>query len=201
MSEDTTDRSRISNLERRLEDEAGRFRRLVQVATQLSSTLNLETLLQLIMTSAAELLDAETSSLLLVDEQTDDLVFEVVAGGPAEDLSKRRVPRGEGIAGWVVAENRQIIIDDASSDSRIYRDVGQSTGFTTRNLVAVPLVAKDRTLGVVEVLNKHGDERFDDTDVEVAEALASLAAVAIENAFLYSKLTDAVVEARLSYRL
>jgi GAF domain-containing protein len=201
LSEDTTDRSRISNLERRLEDEAGRFRRLVQVATQLSSTLNLETLLQLIMTSAAELLDAETSSLLLVDEQTDDLVFEVVAGGPAEDLSKRRVPRGEGIAGWVVAENRQIIIDDASSDSRIYRDVGQSTGFTTRNLVAVPLVAKDRTLGVVEVLNKHGDERFDDTDVEVAEALASLAAVAIENAFLYSKLTDAVVEARLSYRL
>jgi len=178
-----------------------KFRRLVQVATKLSSTLNLDELLQMIMTSAAELLGAETSSLLLVDEQTGELVFEVVAGGPAVDLAGMRVPGGQGIAGWALEHREAALVADPATDSRFFSEVGTSTGFVTRNLVAVPLLVKDKAIGVVEVINKLGDEGFNPLDVEIAQALASFAAVAIDNASLYARLADAVVTARLSYRL
>jgi GAF domain-containing protein len=79
--------------------------------------------------------------------------------------------------------------------------VGTSTGFQTRNLVAVPLLVKDKAIGVVEVINKIGDQGFTPLDLDIAQALASFAAVAIDNASLYARLADAVVAARLSYRL
>jgi GAF domain-containing protein len=182
-------------------EETERFRRLVHVATQLNSTLNLDELLQLIMAAAAELVNAETSSLLLVDDETDELVFEVVAGGPVAELAKRRFPKGEGIAGWAVEHQEPVVVNDTSTDSRFYQDIGQSTGFQTRSLLAVPLVVKDRSIGVIEVVNKVGDEAFSDVDLDVAQALASFAAVAIDNASLYAKLAEAVITARLSYRL
>ena len=183
------------------DDNEANFRRLVQVATKLSSTLNLDELLQLIMTSAAELLGAETSSLLLLDEQTGELVFEVVAGGPAQDLAGTRVPSGQGIAGWALERREPVVVEDPANDTRFYRDVGRSTGFETRNLVAVPLLVKDKAVGVIEVINKHGGGGFTPLDIDIAQALASFAAVAIDNASLYARLADAVVTARLSYRL
>lgn len=183
------------------DDGADPFRRLLEIATKLNSTLNLDDLLQLIMRSAAELLGAETSSLLLLDETTNELVFEVVAGGPAADLAKRRIPSGEGIAGWALSQRVPVTIDSPSSDSRFYREIEETTAFETRNLVAVPLLARDRAIGVIEVLNKGGGGGFTPSDLEVAGALASLAAIAIDNASMYSRLADAVVTARLSYRL
>ena len=183
------------------DDNDANFRKLVQVATKLNSTLNLDELLQLIMTSAADLLAAETSSLLLVDEKTSELVFEVVAGGPAQELAGMRVPSGQGIAGWALERREPVVVDDPANDSRFYREVGTSTGFETRNLVAVPLLVKDKAIGVVEVINKIGDQGFTPLDLDIAQALASFAAVAIDNASLYARLADAVVAARLSYRL
>jgi GAF domain-containing protein len=192
--------SRIEELERRLEDEVGRLNRLVEIAGRLNSTLNLDELLGMIMNSAAELLDAETSSLLLLDEESGTLTVELATGEPAPAVEKQRLPAGAGIAGWVIEHNEPAVVDSPREDPRFYGGVDEKSGFETRNLVAVPLRTKERIIGAVEVINKRSGG-FEDRDVSLATALADQAAIAIDNARLYARLADAVVTSRLSYRL
>jgi phosphoserine phosphatase RsbU/P len=196
-----SDHSTADDLQRQLDTETRVRKQLVDLAVRLNTTLHTDELLQLILGAAADLLDAETSSLFLLDEETDELVIEVATGDTGGEVVKQRVPSGAGIAGWALANRAPAVIDDPASDDRFYADVGAAVGFTTRNLIAVPLLVKDRAVGVVEVLNKKGGDRFSERDVELATALASLAAVAIDNATLYAQLADAVVTARMSYRL
>lgn len=192
---------RIAELEGRLASEIAIRAQLVDLAVRLNSTLNVDELLQLIMTSAADLLDAETSSLMLLDEDSDELVIEVATGDVGDSVAKTRIPAGAGIAGWTLAHREPAVIDDPLSDGRYFSDVADAVGFETRNMIAVPLLTKDRAVGVVEVINKRDDAGFTPRDVEVAQALAALAAIAIDNAALYAQLADAVVTARMSYRL
>jgi sigma-B regulation protein RsbU (phosphoserine phosphatase) len=191
----------IAELQRRLQDEVGTLNQLIQVTTSLNSTLNLNELLNLIMTSAAELLNAETSSLMLVDEDTNELIFEVATGEPGQEVAKYRVPPGQGIAGWVVENAEPAIIDSPSQDPRFYGRLDKSIGFETRNMLAVPLMVKDRIIGVVEVINKRDAPGFSQKDLELATALTNQASVAIDNTRMYARLADAVVTSRLSYRL
>ncbi len=190
----------IAELRGRLDEEVGRLHRLVEISGLLNSTLKLEELLGLILSSAAELLDAETSSLFLLDEETGELTVEAAAGQPAEDVMKQRVPAGAGIAGWVVANGEPAIVEDPTADPRFFGGIDEKTGFETRNVLAVPMRTKERVIGVVEVINKRSGS-FDDRDVEIGTALASQAATAIDNTRLYARLADAVVASRLSYRL
>lgn len=192
---------RIAELEGRLATEIEIRAQLVDLAVRLNSTLNVDELLQLIMTSAADLLDAETSSLMLMDEDSEELVIEVATGAVGDSVAKTRIPAGAGIAGWTLAHREPAVIDDPLSDGRYFSDVADAVGFETRNMIAVPLLTKDRAVGVVEVINKRDDAGFAPRDVEVAQALAALAAIAIDNAALYAQLADAVVTARMSYRL
>ncbi|MGH9136281.1 MAG: GAF domain-containing protein [Acidimicrobiales bacterium] len=174
-----------------------KLKRLISVATHLTSTLNLDELLELIMRSAAELLEARSGSLLLLDEDTDELVFRVATAEPA--LVGQRMPADQGVAGQSLSSGKPVLIADASADDRLYREVDEAMGIATESLVAVPLVAKDKTLGVIEVMNKRSGP-FTPEDEELAVALASLAAIAIDNANMYAALADAVVTARMSYR-
>lgn len=192
---------RIAELERQLSAEVELRKRLVQIAAALGSTLNLDELLDVVLDAARELCNAETSSLLLLDEDSGQLEITLASGGLGDDVEKQRVPAGQGIAGWALQHRQPAVIADPASDERFYGAVDATTGFTTRNLLAVPMVVKDRAIGVAEVINKQGGDSFDDADVERATALASLAAMAIDNAALYAKLADAVVAARMSYRL
>ena len=199
---DVTEKDReIERLQRQLREEVGTLNQLIQVTTMLNSTLNLNELLQLIMTSAADLLHAETSSLMLVDEETNELTFEVATGEPGAEVIKYRVPPGQGIAGWVVENAQPLIIDDPSQDPRFYGQLDKVTGFETRNILAVPLMVKDRVIGVVEVINKQDAPGFSQKDLELAVALTNQASVAIDNTRMYARLADAVVTSRLSYRL
>jgi GAF domain-containing protein len=191
----------IADLRRQLQEEVGTLNRLIQVTTQLNSTLNLSDLLQLIMQSAADLLHAETSSLMLVDEETQELTFEVATGEPGEEVVKYRVPPGQGIAGWVVENAQPLLIDNPGEDPRFYGQIDKSIGFETRNILAVPLMVKDRVIGVVEVINKLDAPGFTQKDLELAVALTNQASVAIDNTRMYARLADAVVTSRLSYRL
>jgi len=191
----------VEELQRQLQEEVGTLNQLIQVTTQLNSTLNLNELLQLIMTSAAELLHAETSSLMLVDEETQELTFEVATGEPGQEAVKYRVPPGQGIAGWVVENAKPLVIDNPSEDPRFYGTIDKSIGFETRNILAVPLIVKDRVIGVVEVINKRDAPGFSQKDLELAVALTNQASVAIDNTRMYARLADAVVTSRLSYRL
>jgi len=190
----------IAELKQQLEEEVGRLNRLVEVAAQLNSTLKLDELLSLIMNSASDLLGAETSSLLLLDDETGELTVEVATGEPGPAVEKQRVPPGVGIAGWVVENNEALVVDRPQEDARFYGGIDEKSGFETRNMLAVPLRTKERVIGAVEVINKR-EGGFEDKDVSFATALASQAATAIDNARLYARLADAVVTSRLSYRL
>jgi sigma-B regulation protein RsbU (phosphoserine phosphatase) len=185
---------------RGLEQEVAALRRVVEITALLSSTLNLDELLGRIMSSAAELLEADTSSLLLADEDSGELRIAVAVGETGAEVLDQRVPAGQGIAGWVMERSEPVVVNDPKADERFYSGVDEATGFETRNIIAVPLRARDRTIGVVEVINKRAGG-FDEHDQRLALALASQAAIAIENARLYARLADAVVASRMSYRL
>jgi GAF domain-containing protein len=190
----------IAELRRQLDEEVGTLNRLVELASLLNSTLNLDELLQLIMSSAAELLRAETSSLLLLDEDTGQLTVAVAVGESGREAMKHTVPAGSGIAGWVIANDEPLVVDDAPGDPRFYAGIDEKTGFQTRSILAAPLRTKERVIGAIEVINKL-EGPFTAKDRDVADALATLAAVAIENTRMYAALADAVVASRLSYRL
>jgi GAF domain-containing protein len=180
-------------------DEVDALKQLLAVASKLNSTLNIEELLQLIIGTTTDLVGAEEGSLLLVDEDTGELIF-FVSSEETGKLVEQRIPAGRGVAGWVVGHAQSASINDAANDPRFYGGIDTAVGSTTRNLLAVPLSVKDRVIGVLEAINKK-DGSFSDSDLERAEALASLASVAIDNSRMYARLTEAVVEARMSYRL
>jgi GAF domain-containing protein len=182
------------------ETDAATLERLLEISSLLNSTLKLDELLGQIMSSATELTGAETSSLLLLDEEAGELTVEVATGAPGQAVAREHVPAGQGIAGWVVEHGEPLVVDDPKSDSRFYGGIDEKTGFETKSILAVPMTTKERTIGVIEVINKLAGG-FDDRDVKVATALASQAAVALENARLYSRLADAVITSRMSYRL
>jgi GAF domain-containing protein len=176
------------------------LRRIIEITGLLNSTLNLDELLQLIMTSAAELLNAETSSLFLHDEEAGDLIIHVATGASGEQVVQQRVPAGKGIAGWVMQEDEPAVVENPREDARFFPEMDEATGFETRSILALPLKVRDRAVGVVEVINKR-EGSFTQADQELASALANQAAIAIDNAQLYAKLADAVVTSRMSYRL
>ncbi|TMK73039.1 MAG: GAF domain-containing protein [Actinobacteria bacterium] len=181
-------------------DEVAALKRIIEITGALNSTLNVDELLELIMKSASELLNAETSSLLLLDEDSGDLVIHVATGAPGEQVERRHVPPGKGIAGAVLDSGEPTVVSDAKSDPRFYGVMDDATGFVTKNMLALPLKVRDQSIGVVEVINKRDGDWTDD-DRDLAGALANQAAIAIDNARLYAKLADAVVTSRMSYRL
>ncbi len=158
---------------------------LINQATHaVGSTLNLETVLQTIMSQAIEVLQGEAGSVLLLDQPHGDLVFAIVAGPAGERLRGTRVPLASSFAGQAVREGRSLMIGNAQRDDRLYRRVDGITGLTTENLLAAPLRVRDHIIGVLEVINKR-EGQFAPADLALLEALAGPAATAIENARLY----------------
>ena len=170
------------------------FSTLIEVGSALCRTLRLRELLASMMERVREVLDAEACSVMLVDEATRTLRWEVALGAGAGELQTLSVPLGEGISGRVAATGEVIRIEDAQTDPRwVGRRYDTATGFTTRSILCVPIATHDRVLGVVQVLNRHGGP-FTDADQRLLVALASMGAVAIENARLYEHLEEMVQE-------
>lgn len=188
-------------LKQELEDERRARRALVEASVRLNSLLSLPELLAATMKTASDLMNAETSSILVLDETGKELTFAVATGKAGESVTEMRVPADQGIAGWVLKHGKAAVVNDARKDKRFYAQIDRGSGFSTRSILAVPLRIRDRAIGVVEVINKRGGGGFSARDEETAGALAAQAAVAIENARLYQKLADAVVASRMSYRL
>lgn len=166
--------------------EAERLELLLEVGRLLSSKLELAELLTTVLPLASRVVDAETASLLLLDEQTQELYFDVALGMDAR-ASKVRLRLGQGIAGAVAAARKSEIINDAKTDPRWSAAADAQSGFSTRSILAVPILLKGRLVGVVEAINKR-DGLFDDGDRITLEAFASQTGVAIENARLFSSL-------------
>ncbi|GAB4273159.1 MAG: hypothetical protein Kow0080_20450 [Candidatus Promineifilaceae bacterium] len=159
--------------------------RLLEISTRLSSTLHLDDLLDLVMDVATELTDTEAASILLVDRKSGQLHFVASKGGDVPpDMT---VPLEGSIAGWVVQNGRSVVLADVQEDERFYANVDQNLDFQTRSMLAVPLNTQNGTIGALEVLNKRNGADYTGQDVALMEALASQAAVAIVNAYLFNQ--------------
>ncbi len=159
--------------------------RLLAISRRLSSTLQLDELLNLVMDVATELTDTEVASILLVDERSGQLYFAASTEGavPGDIV----VPLDGSIAGWVVRNGRSLILQDVQSDERFYATVDKDLQFVTHSMLAVPLVTHEKSIGALEVINKRGNAPYTAQDVALMEALASQSAVAIMNARLFQQ--------------
>ncbi len=174
-----------------LEAKIGLLQAIIGAGTIINSTLDLGTVLEQVMTSAKEVMSAEASTVLLVEEETGDLVC-LTATGPAGDRFKElfRIERDtNSIATWVAAKEKPLLIDDAYTDDRFCPDYDRQTGFRTQSIMCLPLKARGKLIGIAQVINKHDHEGnvipFDEEDREHFEAFCNQAAVGIENARLY----------------
>jgi NtrC-family two-component system sensor histidine kinase KinB len=164
------------------------FELLLEVSRLLSSKLELSPLLTSVLELSTKVVDAESASLLLLDEKTQELYFDVALGlGP--EAAKVRLPLGAGIAGSVAKNRAPEIINVVRKDPRWSPAMDAHTGFVTRSILAMPMVLKGRLVGVLEAINKRGGD-FTDADLHAFEMFASQAAVAIENARLFTSLKD-----------
>lgn len=169
---------------------------LNEITRQLTSTLELGPLLQNILENAVGILNCEAGSLFLVDDQTGELVFRVTVGPVASNLIGQRLPPGTGIVGRAVQTRSPIIENEDQHSLNRFKGVDQQTGFVSRSLMAVPLQVKDHVIGVIEVINRRDGLPFVKDDQTLLTAFAGQAAVAIENARLYT-LTDQELAARV----
>ena len=185
-----------TRLYRQTEERARQLAVLNEVGSSITSTLDLRTVLETIVAKAIELLEAEAGSLLLVDDQHNELVFEVTFGPAAEDLRGQRLPFGKGIVGAVAQTRQPQIVNEAQTDVRWLRDVDRTTAFSTRSIVAVPMINKNRVIGVLELINKREADRFTEDDQQLLTAFATNAAVAVDNARLFT-MTDQALASRL----
>jgi GAF domain-containing protein len=143
---------------------------------------NLVQLLDDLLGSALTVLGSNDGSLLLLDDETEELVFVVVHGTARERLTGYRLPPGRGIAGWVADQKEPAIVQDVQKDKRFYPQVDETFGFRTQTLACVPLLDGDRVLGVIEAINKLDHREFSPEDHLLLMVVAQLAAVAIHRA-------------------
>ena len=136
-------------------------------------------LLQGIVEVARAIFGSKAASVFLYDEETDELVFEAVAGEGEGDLVGRRFPSSTGIAGWVLVTRQQLVIDDARTDERFGRAAAESTGYVPNKILAVPLLSEEEALGVLEVLDPPPGMRDPLADMELLSLFAGQAAAAL----------------------
>ncbi|MFZ1040696.1 MAG: GAF domain-containing protein [Anaerolineales bacterium] len=169
---------------------------LNDVTRQLTSTLEIEPLLQNVLESAVNILNCEAGSLFLVDEQTKELIFRVTVGPVAKDLLGQRLPAGSGIVGRAVTTRGPVIENDVKHSAGWNANTDEKTGFMTRALLAVPLQIRENVMGVIEVINRRDGLPFVEEDQALLTAFAGQAAIALENARLFT-LTDQELAARV----
>lgn len=176
---------------------ARQLRALNDISRSLQAERDVERLTRLITSSAVEILNAEAGSLLLTAEDySGDLEFRIVVGGSGEGLVGTRVKAGQGLVGEVAAKGKTVIVNNTQEDSRWQGEVAKDGSFSTNAVLAVPLMANNVVIGVLEVLNKKDGSVYVKEDADVLETFAGQAAIAIENARLFQK-TDEQLSARV----
>jgi GAF domain-containing protein len=137
-------------------------------------------LLRSIVEVARAIFKAKASSIFLLDEEADELVFEAVAGEGSESLIGQRFPSSTGIAGFVLVSRQPLVIEDVLADPRFSREAAEATGFVPKGLMAVPLLHEERVLGVLEVLDRPQESKFTLAEMELLGLFANQAAIALD---------------------
>jgi len=164
--------------------------KLTELSRILNSTLEPSTVKRRAMEAATELMEAEVGSLLLIDEETNQLYFDVALGDKEETVKTFHLNMGEGIAGWVAQHGDPLIVADAQSDPRFFREVDKKSKFTTKNVICVPVRVKEKTIGVLEAINKLDRGTFTEEDLTLFQSLADQVAVALDNARLMAEIEE-----------
>jgi HD-GYP domain-containing protein (c-di-GMP phosphodiesterase class II) len=186
---------------RLLEEAQRRERRqaaLVEIISQLTSTLDRDELLDQIMSHACDLLNVEATSIWLVDPVEGDLVLHLATGHRREHMVAKRVPAGHGVIGHVVNTGETVVVNDVSADRRFYRQIDASSGFVTRSILCVPLRAprivlggergavEAQIIGGAQALNPRDGRAFNAEDVSLFGSLVGQAATVVRLSQLYA---------------
>ncbi len=166
------------------------FRIIFRAASLLNSSLDVEVVLRELLDGLDRLLQPTHWSLLLRDAETGELVFTLVRGEAQPQLLERRLAPDEGIAGWVATHDEALLIPDVANDPRFSARMDTLSGFRTQSVLAVPLRARARCIGVLEIVNTLHERIFDANDLEILQSYADFAAIAIHNARTH----EAIVE-------
>jgi signal transduction protein with GAF and PtsI domain len=197
-------RKEIARLEREVDDLRRRLMaeppetdlreglRLAATTGLLSSPVTHGQLLKMIVETAAHVMAARGGSLLLLDDEGDELVFEVAVGSEGDELAGMRLDLGQGIAGLVAVSGQPMAISDAESDPRVASDIARSVGYVPHDLLCVPLFYDDRVIGVLELVDKEDGASFTGADIESLGLFANQAAVAIRQSRVHHSLAGDV---------
>jgi Nif-specific regulatory protein len=170
-----------------------KFETLVEINTLINSEYSDgKELLRKIIESATRLMEADASSLLLVNPENNKLYFEIALGTKGPEVQRFSLNMGEGIAGWVAANNRSLIVNDVESDTRFFSDISKQINFPTKSILAVPMRVKERCVGVIEIINKFDGGSFTEEDLEWLEIFATQAAIAIQNSRSLQKVQEEI---------
>ncbi len=195
MIRKSRDKYNVEYLERQLHN----LSKLVEINRIINSTLDIGKLLTIIMEMIKDIMKTEASTLLLYDEDTDDLVFKVALSDVGDALQEKyRVKVGQGIAGWVARERKSIYVNDVYKDDRFEPDFDRKTGFTTRAILCAPLLFKGKLLGVIQAINPVSRPEFTDEDMNLFRSFADQAALAVQNAIFFQ---NALEEVRIKHEL
>lgn len=189
----------IERLRERLQAE--RFAESLRDALSIASTTGTigspvthKRLLEMIVETAAHVISARAAALFLLDDERQELVFEVALGSKAEEVKRFRVPLGHGIAGLVAVSGQPMALSDAQTDPRLAADIAESVGYVPENVLCVPLFYEDEIIGVLELLDKEGASSFSAADVAALGLFANQAAVALQQSRTHQNLAALVGE-------
>ena len=170
-----------------------KFETLIEINTLINSNYGDATsLLTQILESATRLSAGEASSLILKNEEDGKLYFEIALGPKGRDVKKFSLNPGEGIAGWVAEHGQSLIVNDVETDSRFYGDISKSIDFPTYSILAVPMIVREKCVGLFEIINKKDKKYFTQSDLQWLEIFAVQAAIAIENAKYLEKAREEI---------
>lgn len=178
--------ARLQAENERLQEELINLREFVQILSDLnqstkkfSSDRELMPLLESLFVKAMSLLNAPDGSLMLLDDETDELAFVLVKGSLAANLNGYRIPASEGIAGWVVKNAEPTLVRDVRRDPRFSHMIDEQFTFRTQSIAAAPLIGDQKVYGLIEVLNQPGDEPFSESDLALLGLLCRFAGEAL----------------------
>jgi PAS domain S-box-containing protein len=164
---------------------------LNRIAHTITSSLDIEEVIQRTMAGINEVLDVEAGSLLLVDQDTNELYFKITLRGENPGVTEFRLQPGQGIAGWVVANGAQAVVNDVSTDPRFFSGIDEAIGFKTKSVLCAPLVVQGHPIGALEAINKR-QGYFTKDDQDLLVSMSASLAVALQNAGLYEEVQQRV---------
>ena len=166
---------------------------LNEIGKALTSSLDIGEVMHVILAKVSELLKPSNWSLLLKDHATGELYFHAAVGEGSDRLLGLRLKPGEGIAGWVSQHNQPLLVPNVHADPRFASRFDKASRFHTKSILCVPLTFKDRTLGVIELVNGPRDGAFHEEDLRILGTVAEFSAIAIENARNFHKVQELTV--------